>query len=117
MSPEQRSPAGANRAQHVIQPHDVEAVVQATSEPECLLAPASRGDEILVKRGDQAHLGQAKHLPREVAKLLVEAQMLTCSKPSVCQPQIAGRCLARDHVASGILAYLPTSHCVSFGQG
>jgi len=35
--------------------------------------PPSRGEEILVNGSNQAHLGQTKHLPREVAKLLVQA--------------------------------------------
>ena len=61
----------------------------ASSEPQCLLVPPSRSEEILVKGGDQAHLGQAKHLAREVAKLLVQAQILTSSKPSICQPLLA----------------------------
>jgi hypothetical protein len=61
------SPSSRRTAQQVAQPRDAVPIVQGTSEPECLLVPASR-------RGSSSATGPfqtAKHLPREVAKFLV----------------------------------------------
>ena len=47
--------------------------------------PTARGEEILFDSGYETQVGEAKHLPSKVAKLLVQAQTLAGGSASVCQ--------------------------------
>src|ERR1051326_8733127 len=79
-----RSQQAVNGPQHVAHAHNVEAIVHRASEPQCMLMPASRGEEVLFTSGDKPQLGESKHLPREIAKLLVQAEILASSGRGVC---------------------------------